>query len=69
MVPPPLPSDWASPGVCGRGGAQAGDAAEMVQSTGGSSFCAGRTRPRPIPGLQGAFKMQVRLRGGGRWER
>ncbi|KAG3260389.1 hypothetical protein H1C71_015308, partial [Ictidomys tridecemlineatus] len=26
--------------------------------TRGSSFCAGRTRPWPIPGLQGAFKMQ-----------
>lgn len=80
VVPPSHRFDWTGPGVCGRGGARAGDAATMVSSNReakppsphppGSSFCARRTRPGPIPGLQGGFKMQVGLGGGGdRWER
>lgn len=60
-------------GCVGGAGRTRGTPREMVQSTPGlptapllrgSSFCGRRTRPPPIPGLQDAFKMQVRLRGG-----
>lgn len=32
VVPPSHRFDWTGPGVCGRGGARAGDAAKMVSS-------------------------------------